>query len=136
MKNRCVSLPVFVVLSATAFVYYTTVFVVTDQWLSLGTAPGLLNAIIFTGLTAMSVLCYTLAIIRDPGQVPSSYVADLEDSDSSMHEVKRKVCFSSFISIPIYGFCNIFFDKYAFDRSIGGELQKPKFCINMVQYPL
>lgn len=90
MKNRCVSLPVFVVLSATAFVYYTTVFVVTDQWLSLGTAPGLLNAIVFTGLTAMSVLCYTLAIIRDPGQVPSSYVADLEDSDSSMHEVKRK----------------------------------------------
>lgn len=90
MKNRCVSLPVFIVLSATAFVYYTTVFVVTDQWLSLGTAPGLLNAIIFTGLTAMSVLCYTLAIIRDPGQVPSSYVADLEDSDSSMHEVKRK----------------------------------------------
>lgn len=90
MKNRCVSLPVFVVLSATAFVYYTTVFVVTDQWLSLGTAPGLLNAIIFTGLTAMSVLCYTLAIIKDPGQVPSSYEADLEDSDTSMHEVKRK----------------------------------------------
>lgn len=90
MKNRCVSLPVFVVLSATAFVYYTTVFVVTDQWLSLGTAPGLLNAIIFTGLTGMSVLCYTLAIIKDPGQVPSSYEADLEDSDTSMHEVKRK----------------------------------------------
>ena len=135
MKTRCVSLPVFVVLSATAFVYYTTVFIVTHQWLSLGTAPGLLNAIIFAGLTAMSVLCNTLAIIKDPGQVPSSYVADLEESDASMHEVKRKVCFSSFISIPVCGVCNIFFDMYAFDRSLV-ESYKPKTLYQRRTYPL
>eukprot|EP01018_Ginkgo_biloba_P032459 Gb_28808 [translate_table: standard] len=62
--DLCLSLPVLAVLLVTAFVYYTTVFIVTDQWLSLRTAPG---------------------------QVPSSYVRDLEDSEAHMHEVKRKV---------------------------------------------
>uniref|UniRef100_A0A0D6R576 S-acyltransferase n=1 Tax=Araucaria cunninghamii TaxID=56994 RepID=A0A0D6R576_ARACU len=90
MRKRFISLPVLVVLLATGFVYYTTVFIVTEQWLSLSSASGLLNAIIFTGLTLMSLVCYTLAIVKDPGQVPPSYMRDLEDPNVSMHEVKRK----------------------------------------------
>lgn len=52
-----------------------------------------MNASFFTILALMSVVTYAIAIVRDPGHVPSSYVPDVEDSDSPIHEIKRKVKF-------------------------------------------
>lgn len=44
-------------------------------------------------LALMAVVAYGTAIARDAGQVPSTYVPDIEDSDSPIHEIKRKVRF-------------------------------------------
>eukprot|EP00268_Persea_americana_P017731 TRINITY_DN1858_c0_g1_i1.p1 TRINITY_DN1858_c0_g1~~TRINITY_DN1858_c0_g1_i1.p1 ORF type:complete len:283 (-),score=23.48 TRINITY_DN1858_c0_g1_i1:465-1313(-) len=90
MRRSVVSLPILLVLSAICFIYYTTVFVVIDEWLGLSTSQGLMNASFFSILALMSVVTYTIAIVRDPGHVPSSYVPDVEDSDSPIHEIKRK----------------------------------------------
>lgn len=93
MRRSLVSLPILLVLSGIFFIYYTTVFVVIDEWLGLSTSQGLMNASFFTILALMSVVTYAIAIVRDPGHVPSSYVPDVEDSDSPIHEIKRKVRF-------------------------------------------
>ncbi|RWR95404.1 putative protein S-acyltransferase 16 isoform X1 [Cinnamomum micranthum f. kanehirae] len=90
MSRRFVSLPILLVLSAIFFLYYTTVFVVIDEWLGLKSSPGLMNAIFFTFLAFMSLYTYAIAIVRDPGHVPSSFVPDIEDPDSPIHEIKRK----------------------------------------------
>ncbi|BBN17498.1 palmitoyltransferase ZDHHC3/7/25 [Marchantia polymorpha subsp. ruderalis] len=88
--RRFLSLPVAVVLVLIGFVYHTVVFLVIEPWLSLSTAPGLFNALFFTGLGVMAVLCYVIAVLKDPGRIPLSYMPDLEDSGVALHEVKRK----------------------------------------------
>ncbi|CAM6101733.1 unnamed protein product [Calypogeia fissa] len=88
--ERFASLPVAVVLIAMGFVYYTVIFLVIEPWMSLITGPGLMNAVFFSCLAAMCLFCYILAILRDPGRVPSSYMPDLEDNQNALHEVKRK----------------------------------------------
>ncbi|KAG9454640.1 hypothetical protein H6P81_007544 [Aristolochia fimbriata] len=90
MKRKYISLPIVVVLSAIGFLYYTTVFVVIDEWLGLSTSPGLMNAIVFTFLVAMSTVTYGVAIARDPGHIPASFMPDIEDAESPIHEIKRK----------------------------------------------
>ncbi|XP_068643169.1 probable protein S-acyltransferase 16 isoform X2 [Aristolochia californica] len=90
MKRNYVSLPILVVLSAIGFLYYTTVFVVIDEWLGLSTSSGLLNAVVFTFLVIMSTVTYGIAIVRDPGHIPASFVPEIEDAESSIHEIKRK----------------------------------------------
>ncbi|KAK8632960.1 hypothetical protein V6N13_013816 [Hibiscus sabdariffa] len=90
--NRCFSfsLPVTVVVSAIIFVYFCTVFVFIDRWFGLMTSPGIMNAVAFTGVAVMCVLNYALAIIMDPGRVPSTFLPDIEDSSVTVHEIKRK----------------------------------------------
>ncbi|KAL3678792.1 hypothetical protein R1sor_021748 [Riccia sorocarpa] len=88
--RRFLSLPVAMVLIVIGFVYHTTVFLVIEPWLSLSTAPGMLNAVFFTGLGAMALFCYVLAVLKDPGRIPSSYMPDLEEPGLALHEVKRK----------------------------------------------
>ncbi|KAK1297893.1 putative S-acyltransferase [Acorus calamus] len=91
MKRRnVVSLPIALVLSVIGFIYYATVFVVIDGWMGLRTSDGLMNAAAFTALAVMSVLTYAMAIVKDPGHVPSSFVPDVEDPNSPLHEIKRK----------------------------------------------
>ncbi|KAK8514804.1 hypothetical protein V6N12_057700 [Hibiscus sabdariffa] len=54
------------------------------------TSPGIMNAVAFTGVAVMCVLNYALAIIMDPGRVPSTFLPDIEDSSVTVHEIKRK----------------------------------------------
>ncbi|CAM6009556.1 unnamed protein product [Sphagnum balticum] len=88
--GRFASLPVVVVLLIMGFVYHTVVVWVIQPWLSLSTASGLANAMLLTALCIMALVSYALAVIQDPGHVPSSYLPDLEDSAITLHEVKRK----------------------------------------------
>ncbi|CAA7389721.1 unnamed protein product [Spirodela intermedia] len=85
-----ITLPIIVVLLSIGYLYYATVFVVIDGWLGLGTAPGLANAAVFSGLGVICVGTYVTAVRRDPGHVPSSYTPDIEDPGVSIHEIKRK----------------------------------------------
>ncbi|KAK1298938.1 putative S-acyltransferase [Acorus calamus] len=89
-RERLVSLPIALGLSVIGFIYYAMVFVVIDGWMGLGTSNGLMNAAAFTALAFMSVLTYAMAIAGDPGHVPSSFAPDVEDSDGTLHEIKRK----------------------------------------------
>uniref|UniRef100_A0A6V7QT94 S-acyltransferase n=1 Tax=Ananas comosus var. bracteatus TaxID=296719 RepID=A0A6V7QT94_ANACO len=85
-----VTLPILTVLAAIAYLYYTTVFVVIGEWLGIATAAGLANAAAFTALAAASLVTYAMAVFTDPGRVPASFVPDVEDPDSPIHEIKRK----------------------------------------------
>ncbi|KAJ0979527.1 hypothetical protein J5N97_015001 [Dioscorea zingiberensis] len=89
-RPRYVTLPIIIVLLAIGYLYYSTVFVVIDEWLGLTTAAGLTNAALSSVLAVMSVVTYGIAIYRDPGRVPFSYTPDIEDSESPIQEIKRK----------------------------------------------
>ncbi|RVW87377.1 putative protein S-acyltransferase 16 [Vitis vinifera] len=94
MSPNCkFSLPVFVVASAITYIYFSTVFIFIDMWFGLTTSPGILNAIAFTAVAFMCVLNYVVAILTDPGRVPATFMPDIEDSQSPIHEIKRKVLF-------------------------------------------
>ncbi|XP_048429900.1 probable protein S-acyltransferase 16 isoform X10 [Pyrus x bretschneideri] len=85
------SLPVTVVVLAIAYIYFSTVFIFIDRWFGLMSSPGLMNAVVFTGVAVMCVFNYSASVFRDPGRVPSTYMPDVEDSGNPMHEIKRKV---------------------------------------------
>uniref|UniRef100_A0A3Q7IMB6 Membrane protein insertion efficiency factor n=1 Tax=Solanum lycopersicum TaxID=4081 RepID=A0A3Q7IMB6_SOLLC len=93
------SFHVTVVIAAIAFIYFSTVFVFIDQWFGLWSSPGMLNAVFFTVVAVMCISNYALAIYTDPGQVPSSFVPDVEDPDNIVHEIKRKVLLAGSITI-------------------------------------
>ncbi|XP_022747746.1 probable protein S-acyltransferase 16 isoform X2 [Durio zibethinus] len=84
------SLPVTVVVSAIVFIYFCTVFIFIDRWFGLMTSPGIMNAVVFTGVAFMCVFNYGFAIFTDPGRVPSTFMPDIEDSKVPIHEIKRK----------------------------------------------
>ncbi|XP_048320299.2 probable protein S-acyltransferase 16 isoform X3 [Ziziphus jujuba] len=84
------SLSVTVVVLAICYIYLTTIFIYIDRWFGLMTSPGIMNAVVFTGVAAMCVFNYTVAVFMDPGKVPSTYMPDIEDSDNPVHEIKRK----------------------------------------------
>jgi hypothetical protein len=86
-----ITLPIFSGLAAIGYVYYTTVFVAVARWLGLYTAAGVANAAAFTVLAAACVATYAVAVSRDPGRVPLNFVPDVEDTQSAIHEIKRKV---------------------------------------------
>lgn len=79
------------VFSTILYIYITTVFVFIDRWFGLSSSPGIMNAFIFTAIAAISIFNYVLAIRKDPGRVPSSFMPDIEDANIPIHEVKRKV---------------------------------------------
>ncbi|PWZ33914.1 putative protein S-acyltransferase 16 [Zea mays] len=85
-----ITVPILSVLAAIGYVYYTTVFLAIPAWLGLSTATGLANAAAFTALAAACVATYAVAVSRDPGRVPASFVPDVEDAGSPIHEIKRK----------------------------------------------
>ncbi|XP_031276860.1 probable protein S-acyltransferase 16 [Pistacia vera] len=84
------SLPVTVVVLLISYIYITTVFIFIDQWFGLISSPGIMNAIVFTAVALMCMFNYAVAILRDPGRVPSNYMPDIEDDHNTMHEIKRK----------------------------------------------
>ncbi|XP_052173991.1 probable protein S-acyltransferase 16 [Diospyros lotus] len=91
MKRRFrFSLPVTVVVTAIGYIYASTVFVFVDQWFGLGTSPGIMNAAAFTTVAIMCAFNYGIAVFTDPGRVPATFMPDIEDHDSPIHEIKRK----------------------------------------------
>ncbi|PIA54705.1 hypothetical protein AQUCO_00900936v1 [Aquilegia coerulea] len=89
-QRGTISLPIIVVLCAIGFIYYTTVFVFIEDWFGLKTSQGLMNVVGFTTMALMCLLTYGIAIVKDPGQVPETFVPDIEDSETPIHEIKRK----------------------------------------------
>ena len=88
------SLAVSVVVLAIAYIYVSTVFVFIERWLGLFSSPGIMNAAVFSALAAACALTYRAAISTDPGRVPATYMPDVEDAESPIHEIKRKVVLS------------------------------------------
>ncbi|CAK9159813.1 unnamed protein product [Ilex paraguariensis] len=84
--KRFLSIPIFSVFLLVGFVYYVTVFIFIDDWLSLQSSAGSLNALIFTVLAFLSVFSFLVCVLTDPGGVPSGYVPDIEDSEVSDQE--------------------------------------------------
>ncbi|XP_042031238.1 probable protein S-acyltransferase 16 [Salvia splendens] len=50
----------------------------------------MLNAVVFTFIALVSISSYRRAIYTDPGWAPSSFVPDVEDAGTPIHEIKRK----------------------------------------------
>ncbi|KAF3449169.1 hypothetical protein FNV43_RR09897 [Rhamnella rubrinervis] len=84
------SLPVTVVVLAICYIYFSTIFIYIDRWFGLLSSPGIMNAVVFTGVTVMFVFNYTISVLMDPGRVPATYMPDIEDSENPVHEIKRK----------------------------------------------
>ncbi|XP_022145736.1 probable protein S-acyltransferase 16 isoform X2 [Momordica charantia] len=82
--------PVAVVVSAISLIYFSTIFIFIERWFGLTSSPGIMNAVVFTAVALMCTINYALAIFTDPGRVPSTYMPDIEDSGSPIHEIKRK----------------------------------------------
>lgn len=102
MKRGCrFSFHLSVIVAAINYIYFSTVFVFIDQWFGLWSSPGLLNAVVFTCLALMCIYTCALAILTDPGRIPSSFVPDVEDADNPIHEIKRKVPTFLYINIPV-----------------------------------
>ncbi|KAF8029290.1 hypothetical protein BT93_E1848 [Corymbia citriodora subsp. variegata] len=84
------SLPVTAVVLAIGFLYFSTVFVFIDRWFGLASSPGLMNAAAFTAVALMCVFNYVASVFTDPGRVPPTFVPDVEDAVTPIHEIKRK----------------------------------------------
>ncbi|KAL3753776.1 hypothetical protein ACJRO7_001075 [Eucalyptus globulus] len=82
--------PVAAVVLAIGFLYFSTVFVFIDRWFGLASSPGLMNAAAFTGVALMCVFNYAASVFTDPGRVPPTFVPDVEDAETPIHEIKRK----------------------------------------------
>ena len=92
--KRFVALPVFAVFSLMGFVYYVTIFVFIEDWVSLRSSPGTLNAAIFTILAFMFLFSFFVCVLTDPGHVPSSYVPDVEGRQIPGQEAPEDVSFT------------------------------------------
>ncbi|XP_047334478.1 probable protein S-acyltransferase 16 [Impatiens glandulifera] len=84
------SLPVTIVIMSIAYIYVSTVFVFIKQWFGLSSSPGIMNVVSFTALALLCIYSYTIALFTDPGRVPSTFMPDVEDIGSPVHEIKRK----------------------------------------------
>lgn len=86
------SIPVVAVFSFMGFVYYLTVLIFIEDWVGLKSSSGSLNAIIFTFLASLCLFSFVVGVLTEPGQIPSSYLPDVEDSFSvSDQEPKKNV---------------------------------------------
>lgn len=80
--ERFLSIPVFGALSLMLFVYYTTIFILLDDWVGLRTSPGTLNFFFFTLFASLSLFSFFLCVLTDPGHVPSSFYPDVESTNA------------------------------------------------------
>lgn len=88
-KGSLLSIPVLLVIALMGFVYYTTVFVFLDQWLGLYSSPGIINALAFSFFALMGSISFFVAVLTDPGGVPSSFAPDSEDPQQNKDTQKR-----------------------------------------------
>ncbi|CAH9116048.1 unnamed protein product [Cuscuta europaea] len=87
--RRFLSIPIISVLILKGVLYYVTVFIFIEDWMSLQSSAGSLNALIFTFFASLCVFCYFVCVVKDPGSVPSSYVPDVEEPQLSDQESGR-----------------------------------------------
>lgn len=89
-RPRYLTLPIIIVFVSIGYLYFSTVFIFIKEWLGLTTAAGLLNASLLSAMVLMLLVTYVMAIVRDPGYVPSTFAPDIEDPDNPIYEIKRK----------------------------------------------
>ncbi|KMZ56184.1 putative Palmitoyltransferase [Zostera marina] len=89
-RPRYLTLPIIIVFVSIGYLYFSTVFIFIKEWLGLTTATGLLNASLLSAMVLMLLVTYVMAIVRDPGYVPSTFAPDIEDPDNPIQEIKRK----------------------------------------------
>ncbi|KAF5467080.1 hypothetical protein F2P56_016942 [Juglans regia] len=87
--ERFLSIPVSAVFLLTGFVYYITVFVFVEDWIGLRSSAGSLNAMMFTLLCFLCLFSFFACVLIDPGQIPASYVPDVEESRRSDEESQK-----------------------------------------------
>ncbi|KAJ4720744.1 S-acyltransferase [Melia azedarach] len=87
--QRFLSIPILAVILLLGFVYYATVFIFINDWVGLQTSAGFLNALIFTSLVCLFLFSFSIAVLTDPGHVPSSFIPDVEDTVSSDQELQK-----------------------------------------------
>lgn len=89
--KKFLSIHILCVLIFVGFIYYITIFIFLDGWLSLQSPAGSLHALIFTLVASLCVFSFFICVLKDPGGVPSSYLPDVEDHEASDQESKRSV---------------------------------------------
>ncbi|KAG2729817.1 hypothetical protein I3760_01G267200 [Carya illinoinensis] len=87
--ERFLSIPVSAVFLLMGFVYYITVFVFVEDWIGLRSSAGSLNAMMFTLLCFLCLFSFFACVLIDPGQVPASYVPEVEESRRSDEEPQK-----------------------------------------------
>lgn len=87
--KRFLSIPIVLVFSLMSFVYYVTIFLLIDNWLGLQSSIGSLHALIFTFVASLCLFSFLVCILSDPGAIPSSYLPDVEENDSSDQEATK-----------------------------------------------
>ena len=102
--KRFLSIPILSVFWLLGFVYYITVFIFIEDWIGLQSSSGFLNALIFTFMASLCIFSFSVCFLTDPGQVPASYVPDVEESGFSDEETKRNVSFMHSCLICDLGF--------------------------------
>ncbi|XVE75386.1 hypothetical protein DITRI_Ditri12bG0090200 [Diplodiscus trichospermus] len=83
------SIPIVAVLLLMGFVYYITVFIFIEDWVGLQSSAGYLNAMIFSLLASLCLFSFFVGVLTDSGNIPSSYLPDVEDSPVSDQEPKK-----------------------------------------------
>ncbi|WCJ19267.1 DHHC-type zinc finger family protein [Euphorbia peplus] len=103
--QRFVSIPVFSVLIVMILIYYSTIFIIIENWIGLQSSAGCLNALIFTLMASLCLFSFCSCVVTDPGHVPSSYLPDVElnnqsDQHSQSNDSQLKQCDKCGMSKP------------------------------------
>lgn len=104
--HRFKSLPVVAVVILIGTLYYISLFVITPDWVGIYTSNWFTHAFILTSMVCLCLFSFFVAVLTNPGDVPPSYVPDMEDTVGSdqEHLNKKPVCalsihfFNSFIT--------------------------------------
>ncbi|GAA0140083.1 protein modifying enzyme [Lithospermum erythrorhizon] len=87
--KRFFSIPIVLVFCLMSFIYYVTIFFLINNWLNLQSSVGSLHALIFTFVASLCFFSFLVCILTDPGGIPSAYLPDVEENDSSDQEATK-----------------------------------------------
>ncbi|KAG8390602.1 hypothetical protein BUALT_Bualt01G0100600 [Buddleja alternifolia] len=93
--KRFVSIPIVSVFVFLGFSYYVTIFIFIEDWFGLQTSAGVLNSLIFTLLIFLFLFSFSVCVLTDPGEVPASYVPDVEQNQSPDQEFHKRGVYPS-----------------------------------------
>ncbi|KAK9127481.1 hypothetical protein Syun_016278 [Stephania yunnanensis] len=87
--GKFLSIPVMAVFLLMCFVYYSTIFVFTEELVSLKSTLGMSNALAFSFSASMCFVSFVSSVVTDPGFVPATYVPEVEDGGFEDPELKK-----------------------------------------------